>query len=127
MTYLRLPAPSARQHPGPAPVALAEFAIAGGMQQCVGPGTPNVAPKQSIVVLTCYFASVINLGAAFLTHAIESLNAWFPGRRRMLRARVPAAPGEPVGEIHGVAGAEDGRHEAGRLGRVCARADRWRG
>jgi hypothetical protein len=68
-----------------------------------------------------------HLGAAFLTHAIESLNAWFPGRRRMLRARVPAAPGEPVGEIHGVAGAEDGRHEAGRLGRVCARADSWRG
>ncbi len=26
------------------------------------PGTPDAAPKQSTVVLTCYFASVINLG-----------------------------------------------------------------
>jgi hypothetical protein len=42
------------------------------MQQCAGPGTPNAAPKQSTGILTCYFASVINLGAAFLTHAIES-------------------------------------------------------
>jgi len=54
------------------------------MQQCVGPGTPNAAPKQSTVVLTCYFASVVNLGAAFLTHAIESLNARFP---RPVKAR----------------------------------------
>jgi hypothetical protein len=48
------------------------------MQQCADPGTPNAVPKQSADVLTCYFASVINLGAAFLTHAIESLNARFP-------------------------------------------------
>jgi pimeloyl-ACP methyl ester carboxylesterase len=27
-------------------------------RQCACPGTPNAAPKQSIVVLTCYFASV---------------------------------------------------------------------
>jgi len=50
------------------------------MQQCVGPGTPNAAPKQSTVVLTCYFVSVINLGAAFLTHPIESLNPGSLGR-----------------------------------------------
>jgi hypothetical protein len=31
-----------------------------------GPGTPNAAPKQSTVILTCYFVSVINLGRAFL-------------------------------------------------------------
>jgi hypothetical protein len=54
------------------------------MQQCAGPGTPNAAPKQSAGVLTCYFDSVINLGAAFLTDAIESLNVWFP---RPVKAR----------------------------------------
>jgi hypothetical protein len=33
----------------------------------------------------------------------------------VVRARVPVALGEPVGEIRGVAGAESGRHEAGAL------------
>jgi len=32
-----------------------------------------------------------------------------------VRARVPVALGEPVGEIRGAAGAESGRHEAGAL------------
>jgi hypothetical protein len=44
------------------------------------PRQPNAAPKQSTVILTCYFASVHQLDAAFLTNTIESLNARFPGR-----------------------------------------------
>ena len=46
--------------------------------------------EESTVVLTCYFTSVINLGAAFLTHAIESLNARFP---RPAKARSRFRPG----------------------------------
>jgi len=43
------------------------------------------------------------------------ISSW-PGRRKIaVRARVPVALGEPVGEIRGAAGAESGRHEAGAL------------
>jgi hypothetical protein len=55
----RLPA---RDSVKAAPAALAEFTIAGACSNVPAPGTPNAAPKHSTVVLTCYFASVINLG-----------------------------------------------------------------